>query len=127
MSLADKTRALWQRSSFVWGETDCILAMCNHVRDCTGIDPAAPWRGTYSTAEGAEAIYAPYGGPLALVRHGMAKAGFQVAEPQDGFPVVASFMGHEIAGVMMGSRVGFMAEGRGLLEIRAKVLEAWAI
>lgn len=123
-SAAD-TRALWQRSAFVWGQTDCILSMCNHVLAVTGIDPAAPWRGTYSDEAGARAIYEPYGGPLALVRHGMAQ--FRTGSPVDGSPVVASVMGHEVAGVMFGRRVGFMADGRGLIEMRAQVIEAWLI
>lgn len=123
-SAAD-TRALWQRSAFIWGQTDCILAVCNHVLAMTGIDPAAPWRGSYSDEAGARAIYEPYGGPLALARHAMAP--FKTCEAVDGSPVVANVMGHEIAGVMFGSRVGFMAEGRGLIEMRAQILEAWIL
>lgn len=127
MSAASETRALWQRSAFVWGQTDCIMAMCNHVLAVTGIDPARPWRGLYSDEAGATAIHLPYGGPLALVRHGMGLVGFKECAPADGLPVVADLMGHEVAGVMFGNRVGFMADGRGLVEMRAKVITAWAI
>ena len=127
MSSAAETRALWRRSRFVWGETDCIMATCNHVLAVTGIDPAAPWRGTYHDEAGARAIYEAHGGPLALFRHGMALAGFSEAEPAEGFPVVCNIGGHEIAGVCMGRRIGFMAEGRGYVETRAEILGAWAI
>ncbi len=121
-SAAD-TRALWRRSKFIWGQTDCIMAMCNHVLAVTGKDPAAPWRGTYSDEAGAVAIYQPFGGVLGLVRHGM---DFGTGTPIDGSAVVASIAGVEVAGVMMGSRIGFMTP-RGLIEMRAPILEAWIL
>lgn len=101
------------------------MAMCNHVLAMTGKDPAAPWRGTYSNETGARAIYEAYGGPLSLVSHGM--AAFEKGDPVDGSPIVAAVQGHEIAGVMFGGKVGFMAEGRGLIEMRAQILEAWIL
>ena len=122
-----ETRLLWQRTSFVWGETDCIMSVCNHVWQTTGVDPAAPWRGTYSDEAGAAAIYGAHGGVLGLMRHGMALAGFATGEAQDGAVVVCQMGPHEIAGLMFGRRFGFMFEGSGLIETRAKVLEAWAI
>lgn len=123
-----KTLDQWRRAAFVWGETDCIMATCNHVRDITGIDPARPWRGSYNDEAGALAIYAPYGGVLALFRHGMGEAGFKMTKHlQAGFPVVCDVGGHEVAGVYLGSRVAFMAAGRGCVEMRAKVLAGWEI
>lgn len=115
----------WRRAKFAWGETDCILAVCNHVRDTTGIDPAMPWRGTYHDKAGAEGIYSAYGGVLALFTHGMARAGFrQATEPRCGDPVVCSIGGHEIAGVYIGPHCVFLTE-RGCIELRAPVLGAW--
>lgn len=122
------TLNIWRRSAFVWGETDCIMATCNHVRDMTGIDPAAPWRGTYDDEAGAVAIYQPFGGVLGLFKHGMALAGFHMTQHnQPGFPVVCAVGGHEVAGVYLGSRVAFMAAGRGVVEMRAKILGAWEL
>jgi hypothetical protein len=122
------TLDLWRRSGFIWGQTDCIMATCNHVRDETGIDPAAPWRGTYDDEAGAIAIYSAYGGVLALFRHGMGLAGFQMTDAmQDGFPVVCDVAGHEVAGIIIGPRVAFMAAGRGVVEMRAKVLAGWSL
>lgn len=37
----------------VWGETDCCMNAANAVRDCTGVDLAAGFRGRYTTATGA--------------------------------------------------------------------------
>lgn len=121
------TLSLWRRSTFVWGETDCIMATCNHVRDCTGIDPAAPWRGTYHDEDGARAIYEAHGGVLGLFRHGMALAGFATGERAAGRPVVCEIGGKQIAGVDQGLKIMFMAEGRGAICMRSEVLEAWAI
>ena len=39
--------------AFSYGEIDCCLFVCNVIRDVTGIDYGAPWRGRYSTELGA--------------------------------------------------------------------------
>lgn len=122
-----RTLSLWRRSQFVWGSTDCIMATCNHVLDCTGIDPAGPWRGTYHDEAGAQAIYEAHGSILGLFRHGMALAGFNLGERAAGRPVVCDLGGHQVAGIDMGTKIMFMAEDRGVICLRAKVLGAWAI
>lgn len=122
------TLSLWRRSSFVWGETDCMMATCNHVRDLTGIDPAAPWRGSYHDEEGAKAIYEAYGGVLGLAQFSMARAGFSAGERAPGRPVICEIAGHQIAGVDMGGKVMFMSERpRGVVCLRAQVLQAWSV
>ena len=119
---------IWRRSNFIWGQTDCIMATCNHVLAKTGIDPAKPWRGTYHDRAGAEAILAQFGGALGLFKHGMLRAGFRMTQHMEpGFPVVCEIPGHEIAGVWIGPHVAFMAERRGCVEMRAKVVGAWSI
>ncbi len=40
-------------TGFVWGETDCCMNAANAVRACTDFDPAAAFRGRYTTATGA--------------------------------------------------------------------------
>jgi len=118
---------LWRRQTFIWGETDCIMATCNYVRDRTGIDPAAPWRGTYSDEAGAVAIWQAYGGVLGLFDHGMGLAGFSRAvEPAYGMPVVCDFGRVQVAGVYLGPMIAFMAL-KGCVETRAKVAGVWAI
>lgn len=124
---SDDLRAVWRRERFEWGRTDCIMSVCNYVRDQTGIDPALPWRGSYSDEAGAVAICGAHGGVLGLMRHGMALAGIAVGQRYEGAPVVALIGGQEIAGVDLGARIGVMAAGRGMIEMRAQVLEAWII
>lgn len=122
-----EVRDEWQRAKFVWGETDCIMATCNYIMDVTGIDPAAPWRGSYSDEAGAQAIYEVHGGVLGLFDYGMAQAGFHRSERGLLRPVVAMVGRHQIAGIDFGKRIGFMADGRGLVEVRVEVLGAWKI
>jgi hypothetical protein len=123
----EQTRALWRSSPFQWGTDDCILSVCEFVRLVTGVDPAEPWRGSYSDEEGAIEISAPFGGNLALFEFGMGNAGFEVCDPKDGYPVIAEFLGHEIAGLSWKRRVMFRIEGRGLLDWPAPIVKAWAI
>lgn len=39
---------------FIWGTLDCALRAAGAVEAMTGVDPAAEYRGKYSTAAGAE-------------------------------------------------------------------------
>lgn len=41
------------KSQFEWGVCDCALFTAGAVEALTGADPAAPYRGSYSTAAGA--------------------------------------------------------------------------
>lgn len=120
-------RSLWRRERFVWGRTDCLMSVCAYVAAVTGTDPAAPWRGTYDDEAGARRILAAGGGVLAMMRGGMAAVGFQTGPRGEGRPVVCQIGGEEIAGVDMGPRIAFMAAGRGMVEMRADVLEAWVL
>lgn len=62
--------------AFEWGKFDCALHVCNCVRAMTGVDPGAPYRGTYSDEAGAQAIF---GSDLAAFAGGIA-AGLGCAE-----------------------------------------------
>lgn len=124
--MADETLAIWRRSALVWGRSDCIMATCDHVLRVTGIDPAAPWRGSYADEAGARAIYEAYGGVLALFDYGMGLVGFSQGPRQRGRPVVASIMGNQIVGIDLGKRCAFMME-RGCIEMPAKVVASWVI
>jgi hypothetical protein len=126
MSSVADTLDRWRRAKLIWGVSDCIMATCDHVLHRTGIDPAAPWRGSYSDEEGARAIYEAHGGVLALFDYGMALAGFERGDRAHGRPVVADIMGKQIAGVDLGKRCAFITE-RGCIELPAKVLRSWSI
>lgn len=43
--------------SFAWGTFDCAIWTCDWIRDACGVDPAAAYRGKYSTEAQASAIF----------------------------------------------------------------------
>lgn len=51
---------------FSWGTHDCCLWAADCVQAVTGTDPAAKWRGTYSTAIGAARLVEDLGGMEAI-------------------------------------------------------------
>lgn len=51
--IVDSAREL----SFQWGQFDCALHVANCIRAMTGADPAVSYRGKYSDAAGAAAVY----------------------------------------------------------------------
>lgn len=55
----------WARP-FAWGQQDCALCAADCVLACTGVDPAARLRGTYSNAAGAAAVLRTHGGLVAI-------------------------------------------------------------
>lgn len=61
-ALVAQARAL----PFAWGVHDCCLWAADSVLACTGHDPAAPWRGTYSDAAGAMRLLDELGGLRAV-------------------------------------------------------------
>ena len=125
-SRAAETRAIWRRQGFVYGLTDCLPSVAGHVARATGRDPFGPWRGAYGDEAGAAAILNQWGGMVAFADHAMGLVGLGRGEPCDGAPVIASVRGREVAGIMLGGRIGFVAP-RGMVETRAPILAAWDI
>lgn len=52
---------------FVLGRCDCMLALADWVRECSGVDVGALWRDTYSDEAGWRALVRAAGGLQALV------------------------------------------------------------
>jgi hypothetical protein len=64
---------------------DCTTFTASWLRTLCGVDPAADLRGTYATAEEANAIVARAGGIVGLVGHRIEPLGWQrTDDPQDG-------------------------------------------
>lgn len=51
-----------RRKPFAWGEHDCLLWTCGVVRDMTGVDWAAEWRGRYNDRKGALRLLRDFAG-----------------------------------------------------------------
>lgn len=63
--LVDFIEARRERA-FSWGDSDCCLYVCDAVEAITGTDPAARWRGLYSSEKGARRLMRDNGGVLGL-------------------------------------------------------------
>jgi len=53
---------VWCSEPFVWGSADCLLSLADIIKDARGYDPAAPFRGRYSTRIGALRVTREFGG-----------------------------------------------------------------
>jgi len=56
----------YETVEFAWGEMDCCLFVADVIRDMTGHDYAASWRGRYGSETGALRMIAEYGSLVAL-------------------------------------------------------------
>lgn len=52
----------WTRTPFVWGSSDCLLSLANIILSARGYDPAAPFRGRYTSRIGAIRVTREFGG-----------------------------------------------------------------
>lgn len=71
------TRFLEEREQlpFAWGQHDCCLFACDWIREATGWDPAARFRGEYRNREGALRALRELGrGTLPTTASGIAEA-----------------------------------------------------
>jgi len=112
---------------FAWGEHDCCLHAAAVVEACTGVDLAAPWRGTYSTAAEAARLLASLGGLRALAAQAgpeidpaFATAGdVALIEGEDGSELLAVHSGQVWTAVSVA----------GLVVVRepSRVLAAWKV
>ncbi|MFM2042564.1 MAG: hypothetical protein RLY86_1140 [Pseudomonadota bacterium] len=58
----DRVVGVARHSTFAWGRVDCCLFAADAVVAVTGMDPAAPWRGTYADARTAARLLGRLGG-----------------------------------------------------------------
>lgn len=106
---------MYRRAQFEWGKRDCCLLAADSVWALTQRDPAAAWRGTYSSEAAANALLAQNGGLVGIVEAGLASIGI-VADRLDpkmgqrGDPCILEQEGIEALGIVYGG---------GLLAMRA--------
>lgn len=88
MALSDVLSVYLQRESIrplVWGENDCCLFLANFIKELTGRDLAASFRGQYDDEEGALAFCNEVGGAAILISRGLRQGGFESVEvPSEG-------------------------------------------
>jgi hypothetical protein len=125
-----QTRNLWRSSALIWGHSDCMISCADYAQLVTGSDPAAIWRGCYTTREGALEIIAAAGGVSRLMGLGLASIGARpIAAPGRGDLVCAAVHGEEIGGLCLGDVVAFRRPS-GAIELPARFLKfsgAWGL
>jgi hypothetical protein len=92
---------------FAWGSNDCCLFAADWVARATGRDPAAHYRGTYSSGIGAQRIIDKAGGILELARElGLNSTQIGLARRGD---VIARDVGNGIGlGICIGDAAAFV-------------------
>jgi hypothetical protein len=121
---------------FVWGEHDCMLFAADWVREVSGVDPAARWRGKYNSQWQAEALLATQGGMGEAMAQALSACNWStvsvvaleagdvvLAAPREG--VVAA---RHVAGIAVDQRKVALLTQRGKRELvvaPVPVLRAW--
>ena len=65
--IVDDTLRHWRRSTFEWGQRDCMLSIGDYIAARTGTDISKYYRGRYDTEAGALAEVEAAGGVAGLV------------------------------------------------------------
>lgn len=117
-----------------WGVHDCNLWPANWVLECTGRDPAEPWRSCYRSASGAARIVRRAGGLRALwsaaaCRVELAEARRRIAGDiglvRLSSPGVADVLGEMVGAICIGGGDWAVVTEGGLLMGRFSVVQAW--
>lgn len=119
------------RRRFAWGSWDCLLWLAEWVWDQRDVDAAAPWRGRYRTALGAQRIVRRAGGMQPLMTMGAEVAGLRpTGSPQAGavgLVTVAAANGPEpVGGLCVGPRWAILSR-TGLVVAPLPVVCAWEV
>lgn len=111
---------------FSWGGQDCCLFAADWVQLCTGEDPAARWRGTYSTMLGAVRHVTRAGGVCRLPE----AAGLVPVEPQfagrGDIAGVATSLGLAL-GICLGRHIVTPGHDGLVFQTRIMVRNAWRV
>lgn len=115
------TLAQWDRTLFIWGDSDCILSVCPYVKMLTGKDPSAGYEFNYWTPEGAYRFLKRHGGMLALARAAMASVGAVEIPPESaarGDVVLCPESKRFTTGINLGDLIAFRDLGARVLARR---------
>ncbi|MBN9047637.1 MAG: hypothetical protein J0H18_18525 [Rhizobiales bacterium] len=116
-----------------WMGEDCTTFCASWARECTGIDPAAPFRRTYSTLKSANALLASHGGIVSFYDERLTDIGYLRTDcPQDGdIGVVVAPSGIDrmikhVGGIRFGPLWAVMAQ-RGVIAKKLDHVAAWTL
>lgn len=94
---------------FEWGRNDCALWCADFVKECTGYDPAEPFRGTYNSWLTCRNLLIQNGGLIGLITPRMNP--FEVGE----LVGIATVRGRDVCGLFTGGKFCMKAEKVGFV------------
>lgn len=97
----------WRQEPFVWGTNDCCIGCANVVRNLTGVDYGAKWRGQYHTALGAYRIIKREGGIEAILLSTGLKKVHTTTAPRGAIATYVSQKGALSVGILLGENALF--------------------
>lgn len=120
------TIAMWKRTKFEWGKSDCLLSVADYIVACGGVDGGAKFRGKYSTEAAAIVYMNEAGGAAALID---ATGLPRTDNPREGDVVVIKTAFGDVAGLHCGHSIAVRREmGVALLGVRfVNITAAWEI
>jgi len=123
-------RKLAAERSFCWGHSDCGMFCADWVWFVRGVDPAAAWRGRYSTEAELSLILKGCGGIIAHFDRCLGGVGIERSPiPMRGDVVIVESPQGLTGGVLTGPMV-LMAGKRGIIERQIKlaaIVAAWEV
>lgn len=67
----------WMGTPFIWGETDCIMVLCDWIKTVRGVDPASGDRFTYDDAGSCQRATRYFSQPVETLDSRFAPAGIR--------------------------------------------------
>lgn len=127
MACLERFMAAAEAKRFQPGTWDCCLMPADWVREVTGIDGAAPWRGRYATRMGYMRHLKAGGGVEGVMRRGAELAGLaETDEPRRGDIGVIESVAGDMGAICLGKR--WAATGRnGLVVLPGPARVAWRV
>jgi len=121
----------WAAQPFVWGESDCVLVLFDHVRDVLGRDPGVDVRGTYMDAASCQRVTGFLRDPVAAVEACLETIGglerVERPEPGDIAIVRAQCLDVAAAGALWMGSVWACKAPSGVTTIDPRMVEPLAI
>lgn len=112
---------------FVWGHHDCLMWLADWILEVRGIDPAAAWRGSYTTQPGALRVIVKAGGMVAHVERVVAPLGIRrTDEPARGDIAVVDAPEGQRGAIVLSRSVARHGHG-GIVVQRLPIIAAWRV
>ena len=124
MDIVDETLHQWRSTSFVYGQSDCMLSIGRYLARTGHKDVTSRFIGRYDDHEGAQQIMADHGGVEGLMELAGAEPHYGTPDRGDVVEVVYVEDGDRmgVGGLCTGGMVAVRLE-RGVIEVRLGMVE----